>query len=786
MKGRTIFTALATILLVSMVIVSAVGSAQDPSYDTTGARTDVFEDRALQHIAQTQDIPIEQLSVVYKTQAHYRMIDKKLWCMKISDHKSDEMYAASMDMDGNIVDESEIKGQDSKAYTGKYGKLEPALYDRLRDASGEEMIKVGIWLTPIDGERIEKEILSKCLSGNRPVPDDKEGRMGGGSAVRNEIFAAKKEAYALKEKPVIDHLKAKGFEIIYASFSAPLIFAELPREEIIALGGRDDIGKIYLSKLCEPEADTAIPTIRAHKVWNEGYDGTGTKVAIVEWAGVDFANPYLSGIMRPSPSGVGAHATECAGIVASTHPTYKGVAYGTTILSANADSWWDSDLIEASDWAIGESADVLSCSFHSLENDPFDLRMDHLDRYYDHVIWEHHRAVSKSAGNNNGNVTSPGLAYNVITVGGTDDMDTPDWDDDERAPFSSYVDPISPHGDRDKPEVSAVAERIQSTETEAYFIGNGTWITKPSDKKAGTSYAAPAVAGMIAALIDRDVSLRDYPEVSKAVIMASAIHDTYDGGTSHPSWAIDDKEGTGTVVASQAYNTVNNNWKQGFSHLTQSNFPMDITFYAAEGEDVRFVTCWDSHTNWDVDNSYDMLMADLDLKIYDPSGGYIDGSYTWDRNFEVVDFTAPVSGTYKAHIIRWQFDADYERLGAAWSRTSLPVEYTFTDSVSQGSDSVKHNFDVPFECNRIYTTLDMPSGTDFDLSVWDDQNRRTGGWLSTESHNRYDIPNSGYSGYAADPEWVDVSPPATSGAWDTGCYAFYGSGTYTMTVEVTP
>jgi hypothetical protein len=32
MKGRTIFTALATILLVSMVIVSAVGSAQDPSY----------------------------------------------------------------------------------------------------------------------------------------------------------------------------------------------------------------------------------------------------------------------------------------------------------------------------------------------------------------------------------------------------------------------------------------------------------------------------------------------------------------------------------------------------------------------------------------------------------------------------------------------------------------------------------------------------------------------------------------------------------------------------------
>lgn len=71
------------------------------------------------------------------------------------------MYAVSMDLGGNIVDENAIKGQDSKAYTGKYGKLEPALYDRLQGVSGEEMTKVGIWLMPIDSERIEKEVLSK-------------------------------------------------------------------------------------------------------------------------------------------------------------------------------------------------------------------------------------------------------------------------------------------------------------------------------------------------------------------------------------------------------------------------------------------------------------------------------------------------------------------------------------------------------------------------------------------------------------------------------------------------
>jgi len=137
--------------------------------------------------------------------------------------------------------------------------------------------------------------------------------------------------------------------------------------------------------------------------------------------------------MRPGQNDVGAHATECAGIVASTHPTYEGVAYGTTILSANADSGGDPDLIEASDWALDNGADVLSCSFGHDSG----LQLDAIDRYYDHVIWEHHRAVSKSAGNNNGNITSPGLAYNVITVGGTDDMDTSDWSGDERYPKSS-------------------------------------------------------------------------------------------------------------------------------------------------------------------------------------------------------------------------------------------------------------------------------------------------------------------------------------------------------------
>ena len=61
-------------------------------------------------------------------------------------------------------------------------------------------------------------------------------------------------------------------------------------------------------------------------------------------------------------------------------------------------------------------------------------------------------------------------------------------------------------------------------------------------------------------------------------------------------------------------------------------------------------------------------MADLNLEIFDPSGSSCGWSYTYDRNFEVVDFTAEESGIYKAHIRRSKFDAVYERLGVAWWR----------------------------------------------------------------------------------------------------------------------
>ena len=83
------------------------------------------------------------------------------------------------------------------------------------------------------------------------------------------------------------------------------------------------------------------------------------------------------------------------------------------------------------------------------------------------------------------------LGWNVITVGAIEDYDTLLWDDDEMAAWSSWADPQSTHGDREKPEVVAVgAHRYGEVYNLTMTTTSEPWIEEELD--LGTSYAARA------------------------------------------------------------------------------------------------------------------------------------------------------------------------------------------------------------------------------------------------------------------------------------------------------
>jgi len=122
--------------------------------------------------------------------------------------------------------------------------------------------------------------------------------------------------------------------------------------------------------------------------------------------------------------------------------------------------------------------------------------------------------------------------------------------------------------------------------------------------------------------------------------------------------------------------------------------------------------------------------------------------------------------------------------------TATPSVLTFTGSVSAGQCK-EHSFTLPAGIRRVQVQLNMPSGANFDLSLWDKFLNRTGGWWCGGAGPRMDIP---FSTPSADinPELVQVSQPAqltyplTAGTWKVGVYAYSGSGTYSITVSLSP
>jgi len=112
---------------------------------------------------------------------------------------------------------------------------------------------------------------------------------------------------------------------------------------------------------------------------------------------------------------------------------------------------------------------------------------------------------------------------------------------------------------------------------------------------------------------------------------------------------MDDKEGVGTVNAKAAYDCVDNGW-YWFGYKYENNLPFFIEFDVNAGQTVRFVIAWYAHTDYSGSNYYgNGLCADLNLDIYKGWGWYgMPNSY--DSAWEIVQFTAPSIGTYRAMV----------------------------------------------------------------------------------------------------------------------------------------
>lgn len=308
------------------------------------------------------------------------------------------------------------------------------------------------------------------------------------------------------------------------------------------------IAKIFLDGKVQADLAEDVAQVHAPEAWDAGYDGNGTKVAVLD-TGIDADHPDLAGQVTASTSfvpgedvldhnGHGTHvASTIAGTGAASEGLEKGVAPGAKLVigkvlgndGVGQESW----IIDGMEWAANH-APVVSMSLGSNEpsngmDDPMDLAVNSLS--------EQTGALFVIAAGNQGApgwINSPGAADDALTVGGVDSRDQLAW-------FSSMGPRI---GDSAlKPDIVAPGDNILAARSQ-YSEGSGYYTTK-----SGTSMATPHVAGAAAILLDRHPSWDRQQLKDSLMSSADGISDPspYDVGTGRLDVA---RAALGTIHAS--------------------------------------------------------------------------------------------------------------------------------------------------------------------------------------------------------------------------------------------
>ena len=592
------------------------------------------------------------LAVVKSAKTEFTHSGKIVTTYKVENRKNGKLFQVTMDASGAVLDEESLIAAEEVAQTARFGRMEPELAQMVTGNSLEKQgIPVIVWLNEPSYQRPARPDPKKM---NAFASEDDAG------VFFSEVDTKRAEAVKRAREPMARELRRMGHQVMTNDF-APMLAGTLPVQTIRSLSNRSDVSMIYLDRVNEPELEIARPTLNATTVHNRGITASGVKLAQIEVGGrVATSNPFLSGVIQDPTyvcSSVDYHSTGVAGIIRSTNSTRRGIAYGAQLWAGGSCGGYDSQLTNRSSAAVSWGARAINLSWGSDTN----RILGPMDRFYDGIVINNFRTVVKSAGNRgylDGDVTSPGLAYNVITVGNFDDKNTTSWSGDAMSASSSWGDPKSLKNDREKPEVAAPGTNINSTTTGSPWTGPiGT----------GTSFSAPMVTGIAGLLMQRNTTLQVWPEAVRATIMASAIHNM-EGAT-----RLSEKDGAGAVVADRADDIArryNGNWG-AMNYNCSAATPLNLTtnMYLYAGMRTRVVISWVTDPAYTSYNSTSRPGADLDLRIIrNTTGATVASSASFDNTYEIVDFTPSATGYYTIQVVKSRCSSSPKYLGWAWRR----------------------------------------------------------------------------------------------------------------------
>jgi hypothetical protein len=672
---------------------AATAAPPDPASRPPSNRPNVTA--AAQYLAGRHGGSAGDYRLVYERQARIATSGEAVWVGKLVSARDGRLRTVYRDPSGRVGGPQMVLGMEL-AMAARISAFERKASPALRAAVGRGFelsahkgeaapLAVAAWLQ-VDLDAAEASVTARHPEvewlGARPVVGD----LATARSLRRELWEARRDAIASAAAAFRRDVERRGGRVAYVSTSAPLVFLDIGPAAVPGLAARPDVATLGLEGRWRPAMATARKAVEGNWTAGSGDRGNGVRVAVVEYHNVRERGDLARKVVRKHStdgklafSGGFDHPTWVAGAIAGQSRTWRGVAPGARIVSSGTGGYrpslaYDRAIIAAADWAIsprGGNADIINTS---LVQDTA-IGAKEARRYFDSIVDRDGRLAVSAAGNyvnfNSWAVGSPGTGYNVLTVGGVNDRGTGRRSDDRiwYVPGSNGAnwldrssDPWNAHGDYNKPNLVAPAVNVRTA--------NGL-------AASGTSVATPIVAGVAAQVLANEPALATWPEGTRAVLMAGAIHRVRMPNGSRNV----DHEGVGMISARWANRAAHagDNRLGGYrlGQLTAGEEPVQEIAVRA-GDRLRVALAWNSHTSGSGNlNLRDRLRADLDLRVTDPDGR-VAGSYTIDNANEFVEIKIQRSGVAHVQILQARFDGPAETYGLAW----VKVRETTSPSVS--------------------------------------------------------------------------------------------------------
>ena len=332
-----------------IIAVSANIATQPHSAAQNAERLSARDQKLVELAAKRRQVSADELRLLNSATVKLPLTGREVTTGKLLRAGVDEVFSLSYDEQGQEVDLPQLKAEEERAQANAYGKLEPKLHRKVASLRPEARVKVAFWMN------------NDLDSGAEELRDG-----------RTDLSADEVESLLARRAEQVRSTSTRATERITAALRragaavekrgelSPVVYAELPAGLVNGLAGRGDVSRVYDADNRNGDyMDVARPSINAH--WVEGaygFNGAGSRIAIVEDSRVDFDNNCLANNLGTRVAGdanVDQHATTTAGMAASNNATVRGIAPGAGIYSANGTTYSDANMSAAIDAAASNT-----------------------------------------------------------------------------------------------------------------------------------------------------------------------------------------------------------------------------------------------------------------------------------------------------------------------------------------------------------------------------------------------------------------------------------------------